>query len=111
MSNKFYDKGWNARVADKPFTTIGTTRDWRDGWHDCDDAPEAERVPMGDPPSLHADAWDEQLAAFRATMAWSIDATEDEKSMVHGNLNGFVAFLRANHFVLAGPMYPNSQED
>lgn len=51
------------------------------------------------------------LAAFRATMTWSSYATNDEKVIVHGNLNGFVAFLRANHYVLAGPHYPNSQED
>lgn len=46
----FYDGGWNARVSDEPFTTA-SSRSWQDGWNDCDGAPEADRTPMGDPPS------------------------------------------------------------
>lgn len=34
---RFYDQGWNARVAGAPYTTRSTI-DWQDGWKDCDEA-------------------------------------------------------------------------
>lgn len=34
---RFYDQGWNARVAGAPYTTQSTL-DWQDGWKDCDEA-------------------------------------------------------------------------
>lgn len=44
MSEKrFYDHGWNARVRGEPYDHTAS-RDWRDGWKDCDEAPEAARV-------------------------------------------------------------------
>lgn len=43
-------------------------------------------------PSL--DALDLALAAFIATMTWSPETTEDSKSLVMGNLGGFVGYLR-----------------
>lgn len=52
MAKQFYDEGWNDRLNGEPFTTIGTTRDWRDGWRDCDDVAESERTRMGDPPAI-----------------------------------------------------------
>lgn len=57
MTKQFYDEGWNARIAGEPFTSIGTTRDWRDGWRDCDGVPEAEQKLMGDPPPLPKKAY------------------------------------------------------
>lgn len=55
----FYDQGWNARVAGKPFTSA-SSRSWQDGWKDCDSVPEGERFPMGDVPATptetHVDA-------------------------------------------------------
>jgi hypothetical protein len=37
---------------------------------------------------------DEELDDFKANMRWSPEATEHEKSLVHGNLNAFAAKLR-----------------
>ena len=39
----FYDDGWNARVRGEPFDAR-STRDWQDGWKDCDEAPPEDRV-------------------------------------------------------------------
>lgn len=39
---KFYDDGWNARVRGQEYDEAAT-RDWRDGWKDCDEAPEVDR--------------------------------------------------------------------
>lgn len=39
---QFYDEGWNARVRGEPFNK-NATRDWRDGWKDCDEAQESQR--------------------------------------------------------------------
>ena len=39
---KFYDEGWNARVRNQPYRP-DATRDWRDGWNDCNEAPESDR--------------------------------------------------------------------
>lgn len=50
MSKKyqFYDSGWNDRVRGEPFRSSmeGASRDWRDGWRDCDKAAEVDRVLM-----------------------------------------------------------------
>ena len=35
---KFYDHGWNARVRVERYDSKAS-RDWRDGWKDCDEAP------------------------------------------------------------------------
>lgn len=40
--NVHYDQGWNARVENEPFNPYATV-DWKDGWLDCDGAPEEER--------------------------------------------------------------------
>ena len=56
----YYDQGWNARVAGKPFTSA-SSRSWQDGWKDCDSVPEAERAPMGDPPPLPLHLTDVQI--------------------------------------------------
>lgn len=42
---KFYDQGWNARVRGEPYDRHATL-DWRDGWKDCDEAPESSRKIM-----------------------------------------------------------------
>jgi hypothetical protein len=42
---KFYDQGWNARVKGEPYDPKAS-RDWRDGWKDCDEAPAADRKKM-----------------------------------------------------------------
>lgn len=43
MSEKiYYDNGWNARVRGEPFDP-DAYRDWRDGWKDCNEAPEQDR--------------------------------------------------------------------
>lgn len=42
MAYVYYDEGWNARVRGEPFDQYAT-RDWRDGWTDCDEAPEEDR--------------------------------------------------------------------
>lgn len=36
----FYDYGWNDRMFGKPFLSSkeGASRNWRDGWKDCDEA-------------------------------------------------------------------------
>jgi hypothetical protein len=34
---KFYDQGWNARIRGDEYVS-SATRDWRDGWKDCDEA-------------------------------------------------------------------------
>lgn len=39
---KFYDQGWNARVKGEPFE-VTASKDWRDGWLDCDSAEESQR--------------------------------------------------------------------
>lgn len=41
----FYDQGWNARVRGEPFRSSleGSSRSWRDGWKDCDEAPAEDR--------------------------------------------------------------------
>ena len=43
--NGFYDEGWNARVEGAPYDPT-KSRAWRDGWKDCEDAGEPERVHM-----------------------------------------------------------------
>jgi len=43
--NGFYDEGWNARVAGAP-NDPSKSLDWRDGWMDCNEAPEQDRTPM-----------------------------------------------------------------
>ena len=50
--HKFYDEGWNARVRGDQFCNFAS-KDWKDGWRDCDSAPEpvshagvATNVPM-----------------------------------------------------------------
>jgi hypothetical protein len=43
--NGFYDEGWNARVKCEPYDST-KSRDWRDGWEDCEDAPESDRDEM-----------------------------------------------------------------
>ena len=42
---RFYDQGWNDRVANKPqqSSSNGASRDYRDGWRDCDEAPIEQR--------------------------------------------------------------------
>ena len=42
-SKRYYDHGWNARVRGEPYDS-SASRDWRDGWRDCDGAAEADRV-------------------------------------------------------------------
>ena len=42
---KYYDQGWNAYVAKKPFDNTAT-RDWQDGWKDCYEAPLIHQVEM-----------------------------------------------------------------
>lgn len=37
---------------------------------------------------------DEALARFVETLKWSEHATEDEKTLVIGNLNGFASYLK-----------------
>jgi hypothetical protein len=44
------------------------------------------------------DKLDRLLASFTASMKWSAEATDDEKTLVLGNLNGFVGHLRANGY-------------
>lgn len=39
---QFYDEGWNARVRGEAYDD-GASRDWRDGWKDCDEAEEGDR--------------------------------------------------------------------
>lgn len=39
----FYDHGWNARALGKPYNPKASN-DWKDGWLDCDNAPEADRA-------------------------------------------------------------------
>ena len=34
----FYDTGWNACVNNEPYNS-NETKDWRDGWKDCNEAP------------------------------------------------------------------------
>lgn len=43
--NGYYDEGWNARVAGLPYDPSKSVH-WKDGWEDCDEAPEAERTHM-----------------------------------------------------------------
>lgn len=38
----FYDQGWDARVRNEAYDP-NATLDWRDGWQDCEDAPEEDR--------------------------------------------------------------------
>lgn len=33
----YYDEGWNARLAGKPYSYLATLN-WRDGWKDCNEA-------------------------------------------------------------------------
>lgn len=40
---QFYDEGWNARVDGEEFEPMAT-RDWKDGWMDCNGASENDRV-------------------------------------------------------------------
>lgn len=40
--HQFYDQGWNARCRGEPYEPTAS-RDWKDGWKDADEAPEAER--------------------------------------------------------------------
>lgn len=41
--NGYYDEGWNARVRGEAYNTLKSL-DWKDGWKDCDEAPEIDRV-------------------------------------------------------------------
>lgn len=45
MNEKYYDEGWNARCKEEPYNPQAP-KDWRDGWKDCDEAPEDERIPV-----------------------------------------------------------------
>lgn len=40
---EFYDEGWAARCQDKPYNQKATI-DWKDGWKDCDELDDIERV-------------------------------------------------------------------
>lgn len=40
---EFYDEGWAARCQDQPFNSRAT-RDWKDGWKDCDEVGSEERI-------------------------------------------------------------------
>jgi len=42
---EFYDYGWNARVRGEPYRP-SASRDWRDGWKDCNEADPADRVEL-----------------------------------------------------------------
>ncbi|MBU9539385.1 hypothetical protein KTE58_23655 [Burkholderia multivorans] len=41
---RYYDQGWNAFIKGEPFNPRASS-DWRDGWTDCMEAPEKDRVP------------------------------------------------------------------
>lgn len=43
----FYDYGWNARMEGKPYIPHNS-RDWRDGWKDCDEALASGEVQLGE---------------------------------------------------------------
>lgn len=40
---EFYDEGWAARCQDQPFN-LRATSDWKDGWKDCDEVDDEERI-------------------------------------------------------------------
>lgn len=42
MGFQFYDEGWSARCQDQPFN-IKATRDWKDGWRDCNEVDREEQ--------------------------------------------------------------------
>lgn len=54
MEKKFYDHGWNARVAGEPFDA-NATLDWRDGWTDCDGTTDRRFMFDGNRPHLRDD--------------------------------------------------------
>lgn len=43
--NGYYDEGWNARVQGEAYD-FTKSQDWRDGWGDCEEAPEKDRILM-----------------------------------------------------------------
>jgi hypothetical protein len=44
-TKKFYDEGWNARVRKEAYDRFAS-RDWRDGWKDCNEADPEDRKEM-----------------------------------------------------------------
>lgn len=44
---RYYDHGWNARCRNEPLIRPAT-RDYIDGWRDCDEAPIEVRIPFKD---------------------------------------------------------------
>lgn len=42
-TKKFYDQGWNAFIDGEAFD-VNATRDWKDGWRDCESAIPEHRV-------------------------------------------------------------------
>lgn len=44
MDKKYYAEGWQARRNNEPFDP-SASKDWQDGWRDCDEAPKEECQP------------------------------------------------------------------
>ena len=45
-----------------------------------------------------SDTLEKLYEEFRASMKWSDQSTEIERTLVYGNLNGFVSFLRSKGY-------------